>query len=260
MLTQAAATTRISSRSLPLNGTAQLLQVIEGTGWAHSWHCSCVDRFGHSLEGQVKSLFIEPGGAHTASWMNAHTRFTKVSAGDLVWIPFGHYTAVTATVAGPLVMLTMPYVNDKLVQLERSCEAVLGDLTRQLSRQQDKGSDDCPWNNVTGLHAFKQWCTDLLDGLGRPRQALPQLEDGQPASSTDMPPDTVPGTVGAQASQSLSPQLAAAVAPTAATAASLSEQELEDAMDSDGGFTPKKAVEDKSETDEKKTEDDGQLA
>ena len=136
MLTQQAATTRITSRTMPLNGASQLLQVLEGSGWFHSWHCSEIGRFGEGLQSQFKTLFQEHGWAFSAGWMQNQCHSCKVTPGDLVWVPFGYFTAVTSSTAGPLVTLAMPYVNAKLVRRNGDSSLALLD-------------ESCPWNDST---------------------------------------------------------------------------------------------------------------
>ena len=156
LLTQAAGWTRLTPRTMPFNGTSQLIQVVEGAGWIHSWHCTEVERVGRGLQDQARTLFREPGNEHVARWMETRCKTTKVAAGDVVWVPFGWYAAATASVSGPLIMLNMPFVCPKLASREPSYEAVLADVARALARQSEKKGEDCPWNDQTGVHSFKR--------------------------------------------------------------------------------------------------------
>ena len=221
LLTQQSARTRTRSGAMPLNGSSQLLQALQGDGWVSCWHSDEASLHGEELQGQHATLMGEKS---AWTWVRDRCFSCKITEGDLVWVPFGWFTAVTSSTAGPLVMLAMPFFSAKLVQRHGpSAVEVLQDIQRVLEQQSTKdirSPAQWPWNKNTGLEAYMSWCADGLYSLENPIEAeeakLP-LEDGRAS-------EQLAETAAATAAEVTA---AAAAAPTAPAAPEAPRQEVE---------------------------------
>ena len=154
----------------------QLMQVVEGSGCIFSWPYYTASKFGSSLAEQYKYLFKEREVQCAAEWLHKEVSWHAVKAGDVVWIPFGHFSAVTASAVGPLALLALPYVNSQLVARAEGAHCVLMELNRQLDKCASADSQAAvPWTPATDLAGFHNWVCNQLGALKRGEpQSSPQ--------------------------------------------------------------------------------------